>query len=110
MVQVESQRGVDAIPDIASVPGIDGIFLGPFDLSCSIGKVGRFDDNDVKELMQSAESAVRSSKCFLAGFQSGGRNLGQMFDAGYCLVCGSVDLGLLREAARKDADSANELI
>jgi len=110
MVQVESQRGVDAIPDIASVPGIDGIFLGPFDLSCSIGKVGRFDDNDVKELVQSAESSVRSSKCFLAGFQSGGRNLGQMFDAGYGLVCGSVDLGLLREAARKDADSANELI
>ena len=28
MVQVESMEGVEAIPDIAKVPGVDGIFLG----------------------------------------------------------------------------------
>ena len=38
MVQVETEKGVEAIPEIAAVPGIDGIFLGPFDLSCSIAR------------------------------------------------------------------------
>ena len=28
MVQVESMEGVEAIPEIAKVPGVDGIFLG----------------------------------------------------------------------------------
>jgi 4-hydroxy-2-oxoheptanedioate aldolase len=111
MVQVETEKGVQAIPEIAAVPGLDGIFLGPFDLSCSIGKVGQFDDEQVNELIQTAEQAVRKSDCFLAGFRSSGRDLKKMFeDDGYSLVCGSIDLGLLREAARQDVEAANEII
>jgi 2-keto-3-deoxy-L-rhamnonate aldolase RhmA len=109
MVQVESLAGVAAVPEIAAVPGIDAIFLGPMDLSGSIGKLGRFDDPAVKELMLSAEQAVRESPCLLAGFRSPGRDLKSMFvDAGYSLVCGTVDLGLLCEAARRDVDEAND--
>ena len=81
MVQVETRKGVDAIPDIAKVDGIDGIFLGPYDLSASIGKVGQFDDIEVKELLRKAERAVvdSASDCFLGGFQSPGRDLHKMF-------------------------------
>ena len=38
LVQVESAAGVEAIPEIAKVDGVDGIFLGPYDLSASLGK------------------------------------------------------------------------
>ena len=38
LVQVESHVGVEAIPEIARVDGVDGIFLGPYDLSASLGK------------------------------------------------------------------------
>ena len=38
LVQVESAAGVEAIPEIARVDGVDGIFLGPYDLSASLGK------------------------------------------------------------------------
>jgi len=121
MVQVESAVGVDAIPDIAAVPGVDAIFLGPFDLSASIGKMGQFQDPEVQELIARAERAViaygssdsraESSPCLLAGFQSAGRNLKSMFyDHGYSLVCGSVDLALLREGALKDVNEANEAL
>ena len=37
LVQVESQEALDNIDDIASVDGIDGIFIGPADLSASLG-------------------------------------------------------------------------
>eukprot|EP00980_Cylindrotheca_fusiformis_P001727 scaffold397_cov111-Cylindrotheca_fusiformis.AAC.5 len=112
MVQVETEKGVAAIPEISSVQGIDGIFLGPFDLSCSIGKAGQFDDPEVKRLLTKAEEAVRQSdSCFLAGFRSGGRDLQTMFHQdGYSLVCGSADLGLLRNAAQKDAQDANSIL
>ena len=107
MVQVESAMGVESIPEIASVPGVDAVFLGPFDLSCSIGKAGMFDDREVRDLISAAERAVLESEgCMLAGFRSGGRGAREMFEAGYSLVCGSVDLGLLREGARRDLEEA----
>jgi 2-keto-3-deoxy-L-rhamnonate aldolase RhmA len=110
MVQVETQQGVDAIPDIAAVDGVDAIFLGPFDLSCSVGKMGQFDDAQVTALIRNAERAVLESpsNCLLAGFRSPNRSLKEMYDSGYSLVCGSVDLGLLREAARHDVEAANQ--
>jgi 4-hydroxy-2-oxoheptanedioate aldolase len=107
MVQVETPTAVDAIPEIAAIPGIDGIFLGPMDLSCSLGKMGRFNDANVIELLARAESLVRDSPAFLAGFRSPGRSIEEMYSAGYRLVCGSVDLGLLRDAAMKDAAAGN---
>ncbi|CAB9523512.1 2-oxo-heptane-1,7-dioate aldolase [Seminavis robusta] len=104
MVQVESPQGVDAIPEIAAVEGVDLIFLGPFDLSCSAGKMGQFQDSDIQQLIAQAEQAVvQSPSCLLGGFQTPGVELKDMFDEkGYSLVCGAVDLGLLRQAALAD--------
>lgn len=62
MVQVESPQGVEAIDEIANVEGIDMIFLGPMDLSCSIGKMGQFSDPEVKALLQQAEEIVRNNR------------------------------------------------
>jgi 2-keto-3-deoxy-L-rhamnonate aldolase RhmA len=110
MVQVESPKGVQAIAEIAAIEGVDAIFLGPMDLSTSIGKMGQYDDQEVIELIGAAEKAVRDSGCLLAGFRAPGRELKDMFDAGYSLVCGSVDVGLLRDAARQDFADASAAI
>lgn len=37
MVQIETQEAVDAIEEIAAVPGVDLLFVGPFDLGNNIG-------------------------------------------------------------------------
>lgn len=111
IVQVETPTAVEAIDDIAAVDGIDMIFLGPMDLSCSIGKMSAFDDKDVSELIQTAEEKVRKSPCLLGGFRPPGRELNEMFgDSGYSLVAGSVDIGMLRDAARADVAAASEFL
>lgn len=46
---VEAARNIDAILD---VPGIDGVFVGPFDLSGSMGKPGRINDPEVQEAIR----------------------------------------------------------
>lgn len=66
--------------------------------------MGAFEDSEVSDLIKRAEDAVKASPAFLAGFRSPGRSVQEMFDTGYSLVCGSIDLGLLREAARQDAE------
>ena len=110
MVQVETPLGVEAIEEIAAVGGVDGIFLGPLDLSCSLGKMGQFNDPEVQSLISQAEKAILKSSCFLAGFRSQNRDLKEMFDICYSLICGSLDLGLLREASRLDVEAANRVL
>ena len=37
IVQIETEAGLAAAEDIAAIPGIDGLLVGPFDLSISLG-------------------------------------------------------------------------
>ncbi len=41
MVQVETARGLASLDAIASVDGVDGVFIGPADLSASMGHIGQ---------------------------------------------------------------------
>ena len=41
-VQIESTQAVDNIAEIAAVPGLDMVFIGPYDLHISLGLVGSF--------------------------------------------------------------------
>jgi 4-hydroxy-2-oxoheptanedioate aldolase len=40
LVQVESKAGLDALDDILQVDGVDGVFIGPSDLSADMGHLG----------------------------------------------------------------------
>lgn len=44
VLQVESKECLDAVFEIAAVPGADAMMIGPFDLSISLGIPGQFDD------------------------------------------------------------------
>jgi 2-keto-3-deoxy-L-rhamnonate aldolase RhmA len=45
IVQIENQKGLDNLEDMAAVDGVDVIFVGPVDLSFSIGKRDQFKDH-----------------------------------------------------------------
>ena len=67
--------------------------------------MGQFGDKKVSELIEKAERMVRETGIVLAGFKTPGLSLEEMFrDRGYGLVVGSVDLAMLRESAKKDAE------
>jgi len=108
-VQVETVNAVGHISEIGKVDGIDMIFLGPYDLSASVGKPGQFDDPEVKDLIQTAEQMVLECGCLLGGFRSPGRDLNDMLSVGYSLVTGGSDMGMLREASKKDVMGAWDL-
>ncbi len=48
IVQIETKAALDRIEDIASVPGVDAVFIGPSDLSASMGHLGDQNHPDVQ--------------------------------------------------------------
>lgn len=59
-VQVETATAVDAAAEIAAVDGIDGVFVGPSDLTASMGLLGQQTHPDVTAAVLRAFEAVRT--------------------------------------------------
>ena len=51
IVQIEHYKGIKNLHQILSLEGLDGSFLGPYDLSASIGIPGKFDSKKFKDLV-----------------------------------------------------------
>jgi len=59
LVQVETAEALDQIERIAGIEGVDGIFIGPADLSASLGHVGRPTHPEVENLICDAIRRIR---------------------------------------------------
>jgi 2-keto-3-deoxy-L-rhamnonate aldolase RhmA len=61
LVMVEGRAGIAALPEILATPGVDGIFIGPFDLSQALGVPGQVEHPDViaRVTAIAAEAAAR---------------------------------------------------
>lgn len=61
LVQVESKQALENLEAIAEVDGVDGLFIGPSDLSASLGYVGNSTHPEVQKLIDDA--IRRIAKC-----------------------------------------------
>ena len=52
ILQIESQEAYNNLDEIKEIPGIDVLFLGPLDLSASVGKITETGSQEVQEIMQ----------------------------------------------------------
>jgi len=59
VVQIETQQAVDRIEEILSVEGIDAFFIGPLDLSTSLGYRGQVDHPKVRETLDKLVDAAK---------------------------------------------------
>ena len=60
-LQIEDKDGVSNIEQICAVPGIDAIFIGPYDLSGSMGLMGQLHHPDVEQAVGHVAQVVQSS-------------------------------------------------
>ena len=66
IIQAETTDALKNIADIVRVPGIDAVFIGPYDLSASMGKMGNIADAEVRKAI-----ATMAECCREAGLQAG---------------------------------------
>jgi 4-hydroxy-2-oxoheptanedioate aldolase len=62
--QCETKECVENIDEILNVKGVDGIFIGPYDLSQSFGKPGQISDPTIQDAINKVLSACKKhNKC-----------------------------------------------
>lgn len=100
VVQVESADAIDNIGGIGAVDGIDAIFIGPRDLSATLGRLNRFDDPAVMAEITRAESAIRATGKVLGSTAATGKAAREMAGRGYGLIVAGSDATLLGNGVR----------
>ena len=60
LAQIETERGLAQLEDIARVPGIDVLWLGHFDLSNFMGIPAQFNHPDFNAAMARIASVARA--------------------------------------------------
>ncbi|MFD1733762.1 aldolase/citrate lyase family protein [Deinococcus malanensis] len=58
---MESVAGLAALDEIASVEGVDGVFIGPADLAASMGHLGNPGHPEVQAAIQGAAGRIRTT-------------------------------------------------
>jgi 4-hydroxy-2-oxoheptanedioate aldolase len=99
LVQVETLEGIANLEAIASVPGIDGVFIGPGDLSAAMGHLGNPKHPDVvKATVDAFQTILKCGKA--PGVLIGDEALAKHFaDNGALFVAVGADQNLLRDSA-----------
>lgn len=108
VAMIESAAGVAAIPKLARVAHVDLFFIGPLDLSASIGVMGRYADPAFVELLDEAERRTREAGMALGGATIPGLDAAALFGRGYRFVTTASDVGLLRDAGLHMARSGSQ--
>ena len=57
---IEHREGVDRVEDILDVAGVDGVFIGPYDLSASYGAIGELNHPLVNQAIHRVVEAARA--------------------------------------------------
>jgi 4-hydroxy-2-oxoheptanedioate aldolase len=99
LVQVETGEALARIEEIASVDGVDGVFIGPADLSASLGHIGNPNHPEVQAAIQDAVkrlTAIGKPAGILTPSEPDAR---RYIEWGYRFVAVGSDLGLMAKHA-----------
>lgn len=97
---VETPEAVQNANVLAACPGIDVLFVGASDLSCTLGCVGKFGDRKLLEAFQKVADACRTHGKYLGvGGVYDEVYTKEYIDRGARLIAGGADHGFLMSAA-----------
>jgi 4-hydroxy-2-oxoheptanedioate aldolase len=99
IVQIESPAAVANSEAIADVEGVDVLFIGPSDLSHSMGILGNFEHPDFVSAARRTTQAVLSRGKHCGILLPNPRDIRRYFDMGFRFIAAGSDAVLLNNAA-----------
>lgn len=110
IAQIEHYEAVDNIEEIITTDGIDGVIIGPYDLSGSMGYPGEYDRTDVKDAIAKVLRVCKENNV-PSGFhviESNPNKLQQRIDEGCTFLAYSLDFFFLGDNARDGMNKIKE--
>ena len=107
IAMIETKEALDKLDDIMSTPGVDGIYIGPADLSLAIGEKPGFDKPEnskaYSEILRILEHAKKNN--IFAGIHNGTPEYAtKMIEKGFNFVTIASDLRALSAGAKSIVD------
>lgn len=112
IVQIEHKDAVNQLDDILTVPGVDGFIIGPYDLSCSMGIPGQFEEPEFISAMTHIRETGQRLGC-PAGLhivEPDPQRLELSIQQGYTFIAYSVDIRMLDVSARQGISKLKAVI
>lgn len=103
ILQIETAKGVQHAAEIAEVPGVDCLLVGPGDLTQSLGVPWEFEHPAVWEAIRKAFQSTRMHGKVAGIMPAGIEHARKCVDEGARLLIWGPDLALLQRAAKEDA-------
>jgi len=101
IAHIEGVEGINNLGEILSVPDIDVIFVGPYDLSQSLGIPGEVNNPLVTEKMKEVVLRCRENKVAVGTFADDVETAKSWVSLGVQYMAFSVDVGILYEASKQ---------
>jgi 4-hydroxy-2-oxoheptanedioate aldolase len=108
IAMIETREAIAALDDILATAGIDGVFVGPSDLSIALNDGARLDAQgaDVDAALTKIVASAKAHGKFAAAFCHTGERANELARRGFSLCSVSTDQLLLRLAARQELAKA----
>jgi 4-hydroxy-2-oxoheptanedioate aldolase len=98
LVIIESASGVVNAEGILAIEGVDGVIIGPSDLSADMGFPGDFSQHEFKQAVSQIEKAALSSEKILGTAPYDGSPIEALLERGHQLLILDADVSLVRDA------------
>jgi 4-hydroxy-2-oxoheptanedioate aldolase len=113
LAMIETREGIDNLDEIAATPGLDGLYVGPSDLSLALGLPPRaiaVDPGEDRQALADAIERVREA-CEANGLIPGmhcaaGQAAARYANDGFKLLTVGVDTSLYKATIRRELDTA----
>jgi len=109
VVHIEGEAAASQIKIIVETPGIDVIFLGPWDLSQSLGIPGKTKDPKVVEVMERVIEVCKEKGIILGTFVREAEDAKRWIDLGVQYMMLSTDAGLLLRASQERLEALRKM-
>jgi 4-hydroxy-2-oxoheptanedioate aldolase len=100
MLQAESRAAITALDDIASLDGVDCIFIGPSDLSADMGYLGNPFADEVQKVIEDAIKRIRGHGKAVGIYMSEPTYAKRYLDLGANMVAIGSDAAVLAHALK----------
>ena len=112
LAMIETKEALEKLDEILDTPNLDGIYIGPADLSLAVGEEPGFDKADntkaYKEILRILEAAKKRN--LLAGLHNGTAEYARkMIDKGFNLVTVGSDSRYISSGAKSDLGKLKDL-